>query len=602
MSTFDSTKALLSDILRDIKNGKIQLPDFQRGWVWDDDHIQDLLVSIARSFPVGAVMLLESGGEVRFQTRPVEGLENEIDLNIPPEKLILDGQQRLTTLTQAIALTSPVNTRTSKGKSIKRHYYFDIKHAIESPHALDEAVVAVDENRQKRINFGRDVELDLSTRELECRQLYFPCDQVMNSDAWEETLYEISPEYIKIYMDFRKQILNAFRNYQIPVIELKKETSKEAVCLVFEKVNTGGVSLSVFELVTASYAADGYNLRDDWYGSDIRKKESRKERLEREPMLKGIDAPEFLQAVTLLHTHELRKADVAAGKTGKQVKPVSAKRGDILQLPLDAWNRWAEEIERGFKQAAKFLKKEAFYARRELPYSTQLVPLASVMARLEDRWLEPRIYDKLAMWYWSGVLGELYGGAVETRMANDYEELLKWFENDDILPRTVRDASFQPERFNTLKTRNSAAYKGINVLVLREGAKDWFWKATIQELDANEIALDIHHIFPQDWCNKQGIGKEIYDSILNKTPISYKANRKIGGVAPSVYLPKIQKEEQVQLDDATMDSILSSHALSPKLLRADKFEEFLEDRRSRLLKLIEKAMGKQTLSQPMELE
>lgn len=602
MSTFDSTKASLSDILRDIKNGKIQLPDFQRGWVWDDDHIQDLLVSIARSFPVGAVMLLESGGEVRFQTRPVEGLENEIDLNIPPEKLILDGQQRLTTLTQAIALTSPVNTRTSKGKSIKRHYYFNIKHAIESPHALDEAIVAVDENRQKRINFGRDVKLDLSTRELECRQLYFPCDQVMNSDAWEETLYEISPEYIKIYMDFRKQILNAFRNYQIPVIELKKETSKEAVCLVFEKVNTGGVSLSVFELVTASYAADGYNLRDDWYGSDIRKKESRKERLEREPMLKGIDAPEFLQAVTLLHTHELRKADVAAGKTGKQVKPVSAKRGDILQLPLDAWNRWAEEIERGFKQAAKFLKKEAFYARRELPYSTQLVPLASVMARLEDHWLEPRIYDKLAMWYWSGVLGELYGGAVETRMANDYEELLKWFENDDILPRTVRDASFQPERFNTLKTRNSAAYKGINVLVLREGAKDWFWKATIQELDANEIALDIHHIFPQDWCNKQGISKEIYDSILNKTPISYKANRKIGGVAPSVYLPKIQKEEQVQLDDATMDSILSSHALSPKLLRADKFEEFLEDRRSRLLKLIEKAMGKQTLSQPMELE
>ena len=74
MTTFDSTKASLNDLLREIREGKIQLPDFQRGWVWDDDHIRDLLVSIARSFPIGAVMLLEAGGEVRFETRPVEGL------------------------------------------------------------------------------------------------------------------------------------------------------------------------------------------------------------------------------------------------------------------------------------------------------------------------------------------------------------------------------------------------------------------------------------------------------------------------------------------------------------------------------------------------
>ena len=60
MTTFDSTKASLTDLLREITEGKIQLPDFQRGWVWDDDHIRDLLVSIGRSFPIGAVMLLYS--------------------------------------------------------------------------------------------------------------------------------------------------------------------------------------------------------------------------------------------------------------------------------------------------------------------------------------------------------------------------------------------------------------------------------------------------------------------------------------------------------------------------------------------------------------
>ena len=63
------------------------------------------------------------------------------------------------------------------------------------------------------------------------------------------------------YMEFREKVLRPFRDYDVPLITLKKATSKEAVCLVFEKVNTGGVPLSVFELVTASFAADGFNLR-----------------------------------------------------------------------------------------------------------------------------------------------------------------------------------------------------------------------------------------------------------------------------------------------------------------------------------------------------
>ena len=594
MSTFDSTKASLNDLLREIKEGKIQLPDFQRGWIWDDDHIHDLLVSIARSFPIGAVMLLEAGGDVRLQTRPVEGLEEKVPRDQLPEKLILDGQQRLTTLTQALSLDKPVRTRTAKGKKIKRNYYFDIQKVVAAPESLDDAVIAVDENRQLRSDFGRKVELDLSTTELECQHLHFPCNQVMNSDSWETTLHRVAPAQFGTYMEFRSRVLDAFRTYHIPVILLQKETSKEAVCLVFEKVNTGGVPLSVFELITATYAADGYNLRDDWFGSQARNVDSRKQRVEQDALLKGIEATEFLQGVTLLRTHEIRRTDVAAGKTGKQVRPVSAKRADVLQLPLSAWKQWADELEVGFRNVARFLRKQYFYNQRELPYRTQLVPLAAVLTRLGDRWLEPRIYDKLTRWFWSGVLGELYGGAVETRMANDYEELLGWFEDDDALPRTVREANFQPDRFDTLRSRVSAAYKGINVLVLREGSKDWYWKATIQELDTDEVALDIHHIFPRDWCERSNpiIGKDRYDSILNRTPISYKANRKIGGEAPSRYLPRLQGEAQVALNDSEMDELLASHALAPDLLRRDAFNDFVEDRRRRLSRLVEVAMGK----------
>ncbi len=591
MTTFDSTKRLLPEILGDIVKGKIQLPDFQRGWVWDDEHIRSLLLSVARSFPIGAVMLLESGGEVRFQVRPVENVVFSLS---PPdaERLILDGQQRLTTLAQVLALHGPVQTRTDKGKAIARHYYFNILAAIEGPELLEDALVAVDSDRTLRTNFGRDVSLDLSCREKECRQMYFPCSEILNSDAWEESLQEFAPEKFGIYMRFRKEILNAFRNYQLPIIELKKDTSKEAVCLVFEKVNTGGVPLSVFELVTASYAAEGYNLRDDWFGSELRQVDSRQSRLAKEPLLTVVEATDFLQAITLLHTLERRKEDLSAGKTGKQVAPVSAKRAAVLDLPLQAFLQWADKVEKGFQLAARFLHKECLNDTRDLPYRTQISPLAAVLTLLQERWLEPRIYDKLARWYWCGVLGELYGGAVETRIANDVEELLLWMENDEQIPRTLLDASFQPDRLDRLASRLSAAYKGVNVLILREGARDFFWKAGIKELDANEIALDIHHIFPRDWCERNLIDNKKLNAVVNKTPISYKANRMIGGVAPSEYLAKIQGHRQVQMGDQEMDEILRTHCIPSDAMRSDDFDAFYGQRKKLILALIEKAMGK----------
>ena len=56
VTRFDSTKLNLRDVLNDVGEGKIQLPDFQRGWVWDDDHIRDLITSVSLSFPIGAII------------------------------------------------------------------------------------------------------------------------------------------------------------------------------------------------------------------------------------------------------------------------------------------------------------------------------------------------------------------------------------------------------------------------------------------------------------------------------------------------------------------------------------------------------------------
>ena len=229
MATFDSTKTALNKMLDEIVEGKIQLPDFQRGWVWDDSHIRSLLVSIARSFPIGSIMLLETGGAARFQIRAVEGVSFPPGSNPAAEKLILDGQQRLTSLTQVLKSTAPVQTRDDNGRAVQRIYYLDIEKAMAGNSSIEDAVIAVDETRTLRKNFGREVVLDLSSQQKEFEAFCFPCSQLLKSDSWELGLHRMAPAKFPRYMEFRERVLNAFREYLVPIIELKKETTKEAV-------------------------------------------------------------------------------------------------------------------------------------------------------------------------------------------------------------------------------------------------------------------------------------------------------------------------------------------------------------------------------------
>jgi hypothetical protein len=114
-----------------------------------------------------------------------------------------------------------------------------------------------------------------------------------------------------------------------------------------------------------------------------------------------------------------------------------------------------------------------------------------------------------------------------------------------------------------------------------------------------DVNLDIHHIFPQEWCRTEGIDRKVFDSIINKTPISYKANRMIGKKAPSLYLDAIQKHKQVQIGDEDMDAILESHRIDSESLRADDFEAFMSKRARSLLDLVGGAM-RRTIETPPE--
>ena len=275
------------------------------------------------------------------------------------------------------------------------------------------------------------------------------------------------PDRVTKWRRFQDAIINSFVQYHVPTIDLAKSTPKEAVCQVFEKVNTGGVTLTVFELLTATYAAGDFELRKDW--------DARHERLAQHVLLARVDATAFLQVVTLLATYDRRRAHLQAHPEDDKAPAVSCKRREVLRLPLGDYRQWADVAERGLRRAVPFLHSHRIFRYRDLPYATQLVPLGAIFGWLEDRAESYASRQRLGQWFWCGVLGEMYGGAAETRFANDVEDCIAWIEDgaDSAPPRTVQAAQFQAERLLTLRTRNSAAYKGLYALQMKQGGRDF---------------------------------------------------------------------------------------------------------------------------------
>ncbi|ESQ74507.1 DUF262 domain-containing protein [Asticcacaulis sp. AC402] len=604
MAAFKTNPVSLKELLLHCGAGKIQLPDFQRSWVWDEDRIISLIASISQAFPVGALMALDmkAGADDLFARRPVQGAP-EAAAGQSPAQLLLDGQQRMTSLYQTCMRPEVVETITARQKKVKRWFYIDIRKAMDSDVDREDAIISVPEDRRIKSDFDRQVDLDLTTREDEFDNLMFPLNQVLDYDRWQTAyiqhyMAKQRPEMLDVYFAFKKDVLDNFTGYHVPVIALDNSTSHAAVCLVFEKVNTGGKPLDAFELVTAMYAAKGYRLRDDWLG--IKGKLGLQQTLQlfgraaeqTYGVLEKVASTDVLQAISLLHTAQIRADQVAAGKTDADWSAVRASRQSLLDLPLEAYKTYRDPIEQGFKNVAKFLRQHHIHRVIDLPYQGQLVPFAAIMARIGDKWQHDTIRAQLARWYWCGIFGELYGSAIESRFAKDILEVPVWLEGGPE-PSTVRDGVFRAERLRSMRTRQSAAYKGIHALLMAQGAIDIRSGQAFSQTIFFDENVDIHHIFPWDWCLKQGMETKDFDTVVNKTPLGARTNRILGGIAPSRYLDRLEKGhgDAPPIERGRLDAFLNSHGIHPDLLRADDFDAFMADREQRLLTLISRATG-----------
>lgn len=580
----------LSAILNDVSVGKVQLPEFQRSWVWDNTQICKLIESISFEFPMGAAMFLENGGEAKFKTRLFTRVSSQY-ANIVPDYLVLDGQQRITTLYQVFMYEGAVETclPTNKESKIYRYYYLDIKKCLDPTTDRLDAIVSINEKKQLTANIGRDVILDLSKAEYEYEKLMFPLNIVFSVEKINQWMLGFlnhyqseSAIYLTLYNEFYNRVISKIIAYKIPVIYLTKDTSNDAVCQIFENVNTGGIPLNVFELVTACFAMgakniEPKNLREEWKA--IKNTFSKR----KDDILSQVDGTNFLTSMTLLTTYT--KSQYGDKTTAR------CKKRDVLKLRLEDFEKYKSVLTSAFMRAADFLVHQGVYSNTDLPYSSQLIPLAAIYAfdslHGNKLALQPN-KEKLAQWYWCGVMGEQYGGANEARFALDVIGVFRWIDGGE-LPDTVSRANFQATRLLSMQTRNSAAYKGIMALILRDSPLDFMTHEKMDVANYLDEKTDIHHIFPYDYCLKQEYPIKKFNSVVNKTPIYASTNRSIGGRAPHEY---IQTMFNKGLNETQVIEAITSHKIDYQLLITDNFYDFIINRARKLLDSIEKAMGK----------
>ena len=578
---FTTPSYSLIDLFSRAERGELQLPDFQRDYIWDVDRIRTLITSVLRGYPIGSFLALDTrNSPVRFKPRPLAGLDVG---SIEPGLLLLDGQQRLTSLYHAFKREGVIPTVDYRGESIQRRFFVDVRAAVASDPMPVEAVFAVDTEGRVRSHFGPEIEGGITSREDMLRHGVIPVSLLMWKQA-NDLLVDMAAneelrEPVKL---FQNEVLRWLPAYDVPVIRVDRSTSRVGVGQIFAHANSAGVQMDLFELLTAMFANEDpdFVLADHW---------AKVERTLREhPALDDIGRIEFFRALALLITSRNGHA--------------TGHRGDILTISLKDYLSHVDEMTAAFVKAAEFLTQRCILGSDQVPYVSQLVPLATILARLAEHpgVLEgEQARDRLNRWFWSGVFGELYGAHAPTiRAGLDVQEVTPWVLGEtEAEPRTVADAEFRESRLLSAN-EDSGVYRGLFALLMARGARDWRTGKAFDEETVAELCPRFHTVFPPVYLQRMGVDAQASESVLNRTPMGRRTDVVIENNEPRRYLPRLQSKSL--LDDADFDAVIEGHEMHPQYLLTSNWEAFETDRRNRFVGMIEYAMDKPVIRDLMQ--
>ncbi|MFT2693349.1 DUF262 domain-containing protein [Clavibacter zhangzhiyongii] len=364
----------MSALIDGIDNGQVVLPNFQRDFVWSESDVKMLLGTALSDWPMGSLLLIEGSGHRSFYSpRPIE-LAPEVAEELV--YIILDGQQRLTSLYQALV---------GKGKSV---YALRLSRAVDLQNvdSLDESIVAIPHESW-----------DKAVEKAEQRgDFLLPFSALRDASAFyewrdqREMTGDTRAWLIKTYRDN----LSSIHTYRVPAVIVDSRIEPQAVARVFERVNRTGLKLGTFDLMVAKSYSDVFNLRTAW---EVAR--------EHNPVLVrmlGDDGLPILSAMALRAYDDVRASAVLS---------LSAE---------DVQREWDEAVEH-FVNAALFAESKLGVLDAEwLPYRQML----TVMAALD--YVKPivTVANLVSKWFWHTGFGLRYDVASNTRAANDYRALV----------------------------------------------------------------------------------------------------------------------------------------------------------------------------------
>jgi hypothetical protein len=546
MSIYESVNPQsLRQLLNEIDSGAAVLPDFQRDFVWDPAATQSLVISIASEFPAGSLLRVRDTQNA-FATRQFDGVSR----NQRHTFLVLDGQQRLTSLYQAFY-------------GVGDYRFFIDLEKIKTDEDLS------DEGTFFFLRAGRRGVLQRETDiAIHAAEKILPLSVIYGREGglwkWESDVRKLLPaeEQGQFEIDIRrlhKNWIEQIEQYQFPVVTLNDTATSEALCTIFETLNKTGVKLSVFELLTARFWRFGINLREKW-----------DQALNTFPMFEDYDVDPYavLQAISLVVNI-----------------PASCKKQDVLSLTAENINQNWDLVLKKMAYGLTILRDDCkIMSRKWLPTSSMLGPLAAILVISKaDRGPDVAIHRSyVRRWLWCSILGQRYEAAANTRAERDVNDFRDWFTNGKV-PETIAQFRFDSELLREVSTRSGSVYKGVICLILGSGngARDFHRDCLINQEMVSTNEVDDHHIFPSDFLlNQIGIEKKsLRDCVLNRTLINRTTNQMISNKAPSIYLAELNALRNV-------DEILSSHlipvgASSPLMI--DDYEEFLKQRAEMVL-------------------
>lgn len=562
MSIFEDTNPRsLKELLGEIHSRTMVLPDFQRDFVWEPGATQELIVSIANNYPAGSILRVRDEKRVfaarEFEGAPVlDGKKHTF--------LVLDGQQRLTSLYQAFYGFG------------EHRYYLDLGKLVEGSD-FEEAIFHV-RATTKWVKEHEDFNV-------QARELILPLSVLKGgSGGFLHWLLQVTNP---MPSEERTRMLDALTgiealwirtidDYHFPVVTLSDKTEPDALCTIFETLNRTGVKLSVFELLTARFWPQNINLRELW---DKAREEN--------PIISDFEVDPYyiLQAISLA----CRKAP-------------SCKRSDVLNLAAADIVAWWGRVVSGFAAGLEILRDDCNVALPKwVPYQTMFAPLAAVLARVPmPKTPEAGAQrEKLKRWFWCAVFGQAYESAPNTQSAKDVVDLVGWF-GGGALPESVSSFRFDPKTLHDVTPRQRSIYRGTICLILGSwsGARDFHTQAVITGKLMNEQGIDDHHIFPAKYLEKKGITlTRARDCVLNRTLIDRTTNQMIRDRAPSLYMADIRKTPGFPFE-----TVLNSHCLpwgEDAPFWTDDYEAFLSWRRDRIWQAIKHVTG---VTEATELE